>query len=111
MRHHGGEVVLGEPGVEGVDADIELRAPRLAPHPRQEAGGDLAGLRLLGQRDGILEIEDQGVGPDLQALLLLAGESPGTNSSERIGSQASVVGRLRIIAWRRHSATRMPSWL
>ena len=63
--HDGVEIAVAELGVGGVDPDIEEPGARfsVSGHDR------LAGRRLLGDGDGVLEVKDHRVGVEGQRLL------------------------------------------
>ena len=95
-------VILGQPGIERVDPDDQLRG--LFP-PRgvgEKRGHHFPGDRLAGGSHGILEIQESAhPRRKPRPFCILCSESPGTRRSERHHD----VGLLRIIAWRTQRAT------
>ena len=70
VRHHGGQIVDGQAGVQRIDAH-EQRLP--AVRGGQHGGGDCPGFHLAGRRHRVFQVEDQRIGRAFARLLELAG--------------------------------------
>ena len=109
---HAGDVVLPQAGVERVDAHVEARAALLRARVGDVLGGQRARRRLARGAHRVLQVEDQRVGaggrgpwPSFRS------SSAGMNRKRAHRTLFRAFGRLRIMAWRRHSATTSPRWL
>ena len=112
---HGIEIGVGQPGLQAVDAHEQVR-PRRAS--RRSASAETpprcrARARLALGRDRIFEIDDDRIGAARHRLVELLGAVGG---NEQKGAHGKVrtrahFGRMRMKAWRRHSATSLLSWL
>ena len=63
--HDREQIAVAELGIDSIDPDIQ----ETAPLPREGSRDRLAGGRLLGRRDRVLEVKDHRVGVERQRLL------------------------------------------
>src|SRR5204863_162627 len=101
------EVVVDQASQQTVDAHEKARAPFTSPRFLQENCSIVSGLHLVLGRNRVLEIDDYRVGAAAESLV----EFPiavGGNEEERSHSLL-YWGRMRMNAWRRHSATSLLS--
>ena len=100
------EIRVDQPGGQAVHAHEQARPYRRSALLSQERRRDTPGLRFGGERNRVLEIDEEDIGARAQALLELL-RAVARHEEQR----AHHTLLLRMKAWRRHSATRVPSCL
>ena len=111
-RHDGVEIGVDKTGLQPVHAHQDIR-PRGRGHCTfQKRRGTLAGARFAIMGDRVLEIDDERVGAARHRLVELFGaigwnEKKGTHvaGARRSLGPSQDLGRIKMNAWRRHSAT------
>jgi hypothetical protein len=101
----GVEVGIGQPGRQPIDPHVKFWPARYALRLAQEGQRTRPCLGLAFGRDRILEIDDQGIGARAERLVELL-RAVGRNEQQR--AHRAYRGRMRMNAWRWHSATSLP---
>src|SRR5438309_8834528 len=112
LLHHVHDVAIHVMRVDGVDADAD-RLAALPPGVLQQARDHvLAGLLLVGWRDGVLEVEEHVVGFALQRLAEQGGVRAGDRELAALqpGRGRVVAGEAHALATLRGRGVLAPGW-
>src|SRR5262249_47650502 len=102
------EIRVRESALQAVDSHDQARALGGGDRAPEKSGRATTRRRFAARCDRVLKVDDDGVGIARQCLVELA-VAVGGRKQKR--AHDGYFGRIRMKAWRRHSATSLLSWL